>query len=263
MRKLTLGISTCPNDTYIFGALINGFIDAPYKFKVLLDDVEVLNNFALNNYLDVIKVSYGVIPKLIDKYVILKSGGALSYGHGPILVSKKYHKIEELKGKKIAIPGFNTTAYNLFKYFYGNDFNFFHLRFDKIIPAVINGEADAGLLIHEGRFVYKIYGLNLICDLGVLWDEKFDAPIPLGAILLKREIRELAPEINNLIRKSIDYAKNHFNKIKPFIEKYAQELNDKIVKKHIEAFVNENSYDLSKYINQLSIFLNIDKSSFV
>ncbi|MGA1847332.1 1,4-dihydroxy-6-naphthoate synthase [Deferribacter abyssi] len=263
MKKLALGISTCPNDTYIFGALINRLIDTPYEFKVVLDDVEVLNNIAINNFLDIIKVSYGVIPKLIDKYVILKSGGALSYGYGPILVSKNFKKIDELKGKSIAIPGFNTTAYNLFKYFYGDDFNFFHLRFDRIIPAIIKGDADAGLLIHEGRFVYKTFGLNLICDLGVIWDEKFNAPIPLGAIVLKRELIELTPEINSLIRKSLDYAKNNFFEIKPFVEKYAQELNEIILRKHIDAFVNDNSYDLSKYINQLSTFLNIDQSCFV
>ncbi|MGA1862669.1 1,4-dihydroxy-6-naphthoate synthase [Deferribacter thermophilus] len=262
-KDLILAISTCPNDTFIFSPMILNFIEHPYNFKTLLDDVEVLNNLAIAGIPDIVKVSYGVLPKIIDKYTVLKSGGALSFGYGPVVVSKNYYNINELYGKKIAVPGFNTTAFNIFKRFYGDNFDFIQLRFDKIIPAILDDNVDAGLLIHEGRFVYKNYGLNLLSDLGEEWDKKYSAPIPLGAIVVRREILDMANNINNIIKNSILYSKNNMQLVYPFIKKYAQELDDEVLEKHISAFVNENSFDMSKYIDVIVDFLGVSEKDFV
>ncbi|BAI80592.1 conserved hypothetical protein [Deferribacter desulfuricans SSM1] len=262
-KDLILAISTCPNDTFIFSPMILNFIEHPYNFKTLLDDVEVLNNLAIEGLPDIVKVSYGVLPKIIDKYSVLKSGGALSFGFGPVVVSKKYNHINELYGKKIAVPGFNTTAFNIFKRFYGDNFDFIQLRFDKIIPAILDDNVDAGLLIHEGRFVYKNYGLNLLSDLGEEWDKKYNAPVPLGAIVIKKELLNIANNINKIIRKSINYSERKREHIYPFIKKYAQELDADVLEKHITAFVNENSFDMSKYINVIVDFLGISEKDFV
>ena len=153
--KIDIAVSTCPNDTFIFGAMLNGLVKSEHKFQPYLDDVQVLNRMALKNSADIIKVSYGVVPDILDNYKVLKSGGALGFGCGPLLVSKEDRPVKELK--RIAIPGVNTSAFRFFKMFFGEDFHFIQLRFDMIMPAVLSGEVDAGVVIHEGRFV-GMYG---------------------------------------------------------------------------------------------------------
>lgn len=262
--NLTLGISTCPNDTYIFGPLINNFIDSKYKFQTVMDDVEVLNRIALKGNLDIIKVSYGVVPEILDSYYVLKSGGALGFGCGPLLVSKSAKNIKNLKGKRIGIPGINTSALRIFKYFYGSDnFQFVEMRFDLIMPAIVSGNLDAGIIIHEGRFTFTSLGLNKICDLGELWEDSFSGPIPLGAIVIKKELVDKADYINNLIRSSIEYSNSNFEEIPSFIKKYALEMEDDVIRKHIGLFVNKYSSDLSGAVDMLSEFLDCDISSFV
>ncbi|UOD34414.1 1,4-dihydroxy-6-naphthoate synthase [Deferribacteraceae bacterium V6Fe1] len=261
---LRLGISTCPNDTFIFGPIINRFIEHRYDIKVVLDDVEVLNNLAIKNKLDIIKVSYGVVDKVKENYMVLTAGGALGFGCGPILVSKKIRYQDNLKKAKIGIPGFNTSAFKIYRHFFSDFENdFIEMRFDKIMPAVVNGEIDAGLVIHEGRFVYKDYGLTKIVDLGDLWESKYNLPIPLGCILINKNMVNIAGDFCNLIRNSINFSSENYMKIYPFIKKYAQELNNEIIKKHIELFVNDFSLDVGKYIDELAKFVDADKSIFV
>lgn len=261
---LRLGISTCPNDTFIFGPIIKNFVNHQYNIKVVMDDVEVLNNLAIKNKLDIIKVSYGVVNKIKENYMVLKAGGALGFGCGPILVSKYIKSIEDLRGVKIGVPGFNTSAFKIYKHFFSDFENdFVEMRFDKIMPAVVNSEIDVGLVIHEGRFVYKDYGLNKIADLGDLWESRYKLPIPLGCILINKNIVNIASNFCNLIRDSIKFSSENYSIIYPFIKKYAQELNDETIKKHIELFVNDFSLDVGMYIEDLAKFIGVDKSIFV
>ena len=244
--------------------IIHNFVDtSPFTFRVVLDDVEKLNGFALSGLLDVVKVSYGVVPKVKDKYNILKSGGALGYGCGPVVVSSDACTVDELKEKKIAIPGENTTAFMIFKYFFGGDFDFIPMRFDRIIPAVKEGKADAGILIHEGRFVYNDHGLNLLADLGELWEKKQNAPIPLGAILLTTKLKKEAVLLNNIIKSSINFSGNNFEIVKPFIYRYAQQLDNDVINKHIELFVNEYSLDVAPVAAKIAPFIQADERLFV
>jgi len=261
---LKLGISTCPNDTFIFGPIINNFIGHHYDIKVVLDDVEVLNNLAIKSKLDIVKVSYGVVDKVKENYMVLRAGGALGFGCGPILVSKKIKTKDNLKRAKVGIPGFNTSAFKIYKHFFPdfkNDFT--EMRFDKIMPAIVNGDIDAGLVIHEGRFIYKDYGLTKIADLGDLWESRYSLPIPLGCILINRNIANIAGDFCNLIRNSIKFSSENYNDIFPFIKKYARELNGEIIKKHIELFVNDFSLDVGEYIDELAKFIGAKNSIFV
>lgn len=262
--NLKIGISTCPNDTYIFGPLLNRQIAHNFNFQVILDDVEVLNKLAVNGKLDIVKVSYGVVGKVKDRYSILKSGGALGFGCGPVVVSKNISDIKKLKNKKIAVPGVNTSAFKIFEHFFkplGNDF--VEKRFDMVIPAVLDGDVDAGILIHEGRFVYHKYGLDKLADLGELWEEAYNSPIPLGCILIRNELKGIAHEICELIRNSIRFSQDNSALVEPFIQRYAQELDDEIIKNHIKLFVNEFSSDISEHIDAICKFLVCEKQIFV
>jgi 1,4-dihydroxy-6-naphthoate synthase len=262
--RLSLGISTCPNDTFIFGGMILNKINHSYNLDVVLDDVEVLNNYAIENKLDVAKVSYGVVEKVKKNYKILKAGGALGFGCGPILVSKSFSDVSQLKALKIGIPGANTTAFKIYKHFFSYLQNeFIEMRFDKIMPAIRDGIIDAGVVIHEGRFIYDKFGLKKVIDLGDIWEKEYKLPIPLGCILIRNEFIRYAADITEIIRQSIDYSQNHYEDIFPFIKSYAQELDDEIINKHIKLFVNEYSYDVSSYIDVLSKFVNADKNIFV
>ena len=262
--NIKLGISTCPNDTYIFGPMIKGFLESDITFELVMDDVEALNKLALENVLDIVKVSYGVVPKVLDNYRILKAGGALGFGCGPIVVSMNYSHERDLADKIIGVPGFNTTAFRIFKEFYSSKNNsFVELRFDKIIKELVKKKIDVGVLIHEGRFIYQNYGLNKICDLGEKWEDKYNAPIPLGAILVKKNLSDRSDYFNRLIRESIKFSKNNYNKIEPFIKENAQELDDNIIRQHIEYFVTNYSVNVTPAMEMLTKFIGCDSSYFV
>lgn len=184
MDKLKLAISTCPNDTFIFGALIRKDIDVPFEIDLTMEDIQLCNNMALKEEQDIVKVSFGVFSLIKEKYKILKCGGALGFGCGPLVLSKNYKTMEELKHKKMAVPGENTTAFMVLKRFYPECVeNVEVMRFDKIMPALKNGEVDGGLVIHEGRFTYNQYNLTKVTDLGAEWESHYNLPIPLGYIL--------------------------------------------------------------------------------
>ncbi|MCD8553285.1 1,4-dihydroxy-6-naphthoate synthase [Seleniivibrio sp.] len=261
--KLKLGISTCPNDTYIFAAMIKGLVKHDFDLDLYMDDVQVLNGLAIKGEADIVKVSYGVVPVVKDKYKILRTGGALGFGCGPLVVSSEDVPVESLRGKKIAIPGVNTSAFRFFKMFFGDDFEFVELRFDMIMPAIASKKVAAGVIIHEGRFIYEQQGLKKLCDLGELYEKKFNSPIPLGAILIRNELLDQADKITSVIRASIEYADNYYENIADFVKFHAQEMDDSVIKNHIQLYVNKYSKDVTPAIEGLCSFLGADKSVFV
>jgi len=259
--NIDIAISTCPNDTYIFGAMLNKQISVDHTFRLFMDDVQVLNRLALKNSADILKVSYGVVPDILDNYRILKSGGALGFGCGPLVVSKEDVPVKSLN--RIAIPGVNTSAFRFFKMFFGDKFHFIQLRFDMIMPAILSGEVDAGVVIHEGRFVYRQMGLKRLCDLGEMYEDEYKSPIPLGAIVISKSLVDQADKINFRIRKSIEYADMNYEKVLPFIKEHAMEMDDSVIRQHIDLYVNEYSVDVTPAIPALCKFLGTDESVFV
>lgn len=247
MKTLTLGYSPCPNDTFIFYALAHKKIDTGnLAFTETLLDVETLNQMALAAQLDVTKVSYHAFGLLRDTYCLLRAGGALGMGCGPLIVAKKDTDIRELKGKTIAIPGRLTTAFLLLQIFDpGLCENTKSMPFDTIIDAVKDGNADAGLIIHESRFTYTQAGLAPVLDLGDWWEKESGLPIPLGCILAKRDLGyEAIQRIDTLIRESIEYAFSHRQETKSYIKRNAHELDDDVIEQHITLYVNNYSIDI-------------------
>ena len=252
MKSLTLGYSPCPNDTFIFYALIHGKIDTKnLKFNEILLDVETLNQKALLTELDLTKISYHAFGHLRKNYCLLRAGGALGRGCGPLVIAKNEYAMEELRGKKIAIPGKLTTAYLLLQ-LYIPDFilqtsDLLEMPFDKIIDAVAKEEVDAGLIIHESRFTYPSYGLKQIIDLGEWWEKQTGHPIPLGGIIAKRSLGEgLNKKINKTIKSSIEYAFSNRSEPMDYIKKHSQELSDEVINQHINLYVNNYSLDVGQ-----------------
>jgi len=244
--NLTLGYSPCPNDTFIFYALAHGKVEVPgITVTESLDDVETLNRRALNAELDLTKVSFHAFAYLRDNYCLLRSGAALGRGCGPLVVARNKTGMDALKGKTIAIPGRYTTAHLLLM-LYGEGYDKVAVMpFDKIMPAVKRGDADAGLIIHEGRFTYEGYGLVKVLDLGEWWEAETGLPIPLGAILAKRSLgADVISAAERGIRESIEYARSHKDETKTYIKSHAQEMDDKVVEQHIALYVNDFSIDL-------------------
>ncbi|MGZ3496053.1 MAG: menaquinone biosynthesis family protein [Vulcanimicrobiaceae bacterium] len=246
-RPLTLAYSPCPNDTYIFAALTNGLLDRAPQVRVALEDVENLNNSAVNGDYELTKVSYGAIPALMDKYRILRAGGALGRGCGPLLIAcpDTGKTLEDFKDKLIAIPGERTTAFMLLRLAMGGTPQTIAMRFDKIVDAVKNGTVDAGLIIHESRFTYQEAGLVEIADMGDWWESVSGMPIPLGAILVRNDLNdEQACEIDDAIRRSLQFAREREDKVIGYVRQHAFEMNDEVMRKHIDLYVNEFSVDV-------------------
>lgn len=249
VQPISIGYSPCPNDTFIFYALIYKKIDThDLEFNEILEDVETLNAMALNEKLDVTKVSCHAYGYMRDKYVFLRSGGAFGHGCGPVVVTKKPCAIEELKGKKFAIPGRLTTASLLLELYNPTlDFKTISMPFNQIMASVQNGKVDAGLIIHEGRFTYSNYGLTQIMDLGKWWELETGQLIPLGGILARRSLGfETIQTIESLIAKSIRYSQFHPNEPLNYIKCHSQELDDSVIAQHINLYVNEYSIDLKE-----------------
>lgn len=245
--KLTLGFSPCPNDTFIFDALVNNKINRNgLKFDVILEDVETLNQLALKNTLDISKISYGALPLLLDNYIVLNSGSALGTGVGPLLISNKGISNEEIKNYSIAIPGEHTTAHMLFTLAFPEAKNKIFLRYNEIEDFVISSKNKnaAGVIIHENRFTYRQKGLIKIIDLGEFWEQKTQLPIPLGGIVGKRNIdRSVLKKINDLIRQSIEYSFANYPAITEYVREHSQEMEDDVMRQHIDLYVNNYSID--------------------
>jgi len=240
---ISLGFSPCPNDTFIFGPLIKGLIESPFSFKEVIDDIEGLNEMALNNKLDISKVSCHVLGYIADKYYFLPVGAALGHGCGPLLVSKN-HLLEELPKSRVAVPGRFTTAYLLLM-LYNPSFEAEFVPFNEIMQAVKEERFDFGLIIHEGRFLLDRYGLKTVLDLGKWWEEKTKLPLPLGGIVARRSFnREFLDKLIVLIKKSIEYAFSFPEDIKGYIKEHASYLEDDVINEHIRLYVNNYTMDL-------------------
>ena len=241
----TIAFSPCPNDTFIFDAMINHKIDTEgIDFTVSLEDVETLNNNAISNQYDISKISYGAYHKILNNYIILDSGSALGTGVGPLLISKekKYH--EDVNQEAIAIPGENTTAHFLFSMAFPNAKNKVFLRYDDIEAFVKEGKG-LGVIIHENRFTYHKKGLHKIIDLGDYWEKITKDPIPLGGIVMRRNIEKpIQQKINRLIQKSIAYAYSFYPELNEYIRNNSQEMTDAVMHQHIELYVNDYSKTL-------------------
>ena len=248
MHKISLGFSTCPNDTFIFDAMVHHKIDTEgLKFDVVLGDVEELNKKALNNELDVTKISYHAYSKIADNYLLLDSGSALGYKNGPLLISKRKIYPDELNDVKTAIPGLNTTANLLLGIAFPDAKNKKEYLFSEIEDVVHSNEVDAGLIIHENRFTYEKKGLKKIIDLGEYWEKETGLPIPLGGIAVNRNLNyELQLKINRVLKRSVDFAFENPKSAYPFIKQYAQEMDEEVMYKHIELYVNDFTKDLGK-----------------
>jgi 1,4-dihydroxy-6-naphthoate synthase len=246
--KLSLGISPCPNDTYIFDAMIHGKIDTEgLEFMPRLEDVETLNHLAIEAALDITKVSYGVVFQLLDQYRILEAGSALGKGVGPLFISKNFTHAGEidLANIRVALPGVNTTAHLLFSLAFPEIKNKIFVPFHVIEDMVLNGDVDAGVIIHENRFTYQQKGLNKLSDLGDVWEKRTGAPIPLGGILVRQSFDlDLANKINRVINRSLAFANDHANTLPPFVTENAQEMSEEVMRNHINLYVNEFSLAL-------------------
>jgi 1,4-dihydroxy-6-naphthoate synthase len=247
--KFSLGFSPCPNDTFIFDALVNKKIDTKgLDFEVHLEDVQTLNNFALENRFDFSKISYGVMPLLLETHTLLNSGGAMGNGVGPLLICKDPNITpDEVNHLRIAIPGKNTTAYLLFSYVYPNAKNISFYVFNEIEAAVLSGEVDAGVIIHENRFTYAQKGLYKITDLGAEWETKTKSPIALGGIVASNRIpKPIMQQVDQLIAKSVAYAFNNYPTISEYVSCHAQEMSEAVMRQHIDLYVNDFSADMGE-----------------
>jgi 1,4-dihydroxy-6-naphthoate synthase len=244
--ELTLGYSPCPNDTFIFDALVHERVGVDgLRFRERLEDVETLNRLAREAALDLTKISYGAIPYLLDDYVLLRSGGALGRGCGPLLVAREPVPMEALRGKRIAIPGRLTTANLLLRLFDPALAEGIELVYSDIMPAVARGEVDAGLIIHESRFTYAQHGLVCLQDLGEWWEKETGLPIPLGGILARRSLgADTALRVEEGIRRSVEHAFAHPDDALPYMRTHAQEMEEHVMRSHVELYVNQFSRDL-------------------
>ena len=244
--KLTLGFSPCPNDTFIFDAMVNGKIDTRgLEFEYVLEDVETLNKYAFEEKLDITKLSYNTFLHTVEKYALLHSGSALGKGVGPLLIAKQPIPLTELANLRIAIPGVNTTANLLLSLAHPEATNKTTYVFNEIEDAVLNGTADAGLIIHENRFTYAARGLHKLIDLGDWWEQTSGAAIPLGGIVARRSFdKELIATIDAVIKDSVAYSWKHYPQLSEFITCHAQEMEEDVMRKHIDLYVNEYTTDL-------------------
>jgi 1,4-dihydroxy-6-naphthoate synthase len=246
--KISLGFSPCPNDTFIFDAMIHHKIDTEgLEFDVVMKDVEELNQKAFAGELDMTKLSYHAFAHLINKYVLLTAGSALGNNCGPLLISKSPLAKEKVENGQIAIPGKFTTANFLLSIAYPKVVNKVEMLFSDIEQAVLDGKVDAGLIIHENRFTYQEKGLHKIQDLGEYWEQTTKLPIPLGGIVVKRGLPlEIQLKLNRIMERSVRFALTNPTSSKSFVEKFAQEMDTHVMYEHIKLYVNDFTVNLGK-----------------
>ncbi len=246
--KLTLGFSPCPNDTFIFDALVNKKIDTDgLEFEAVLADVETLNQWALEGKLDITKLSFPAFFKSLNNYTLLNAGSALGKGVGPLLITDSQQEItdDEINQASIALPGANTTANLLFTFAYPDARDKTFMLFSAIENALVNKETDLGVIIHENRFTYQQKGLKKVRDLGEYWEQKMELPLPLGGIAINQSVkRSLALRVNELIRKSLEFAFKNYPAIPEYVKQHSQEMSEEVMRQHIDLYVNNYSLDL-------------------
>ncbi len=247
-KILSLGYSPCPNDTYIFYALTHGKLDlSQLVIEEHLADVETLNQLALSEHLNLTKISYHAFGHLRDRYALLRSGGALGRGCGPLVIARQETTMARLQGKRIAIPGALTTA-NLLLQLYATGYeDLLIVPFDQIMAVLNRGEAEAGVIIHESRFTFRQAGFHEVLDLGAWWENETGLPIPLGGILARRDL-DIATirTVDRAIRQSLAYARSAPLETRDYIKRHAQELDDTVIDAHIALYVNDFSVDLGE-----------------
>lgn len=245
---LTLAYSPCPNDTYVFAGLANGRLPGAPAVDVRMLDIDRLNAAAARGEYEAVKVSYGAIPFLADRYRILRAGGALGRGCGPLLVARPAASpplFADFVRRRIAIPGERTTAFLLLQLALGRRPPVMPMTFDTIVPAVAAGKADAGLIIHESRFTYREAGLISIADLGEWWENLTLLPIPLGAILVRNDVPDdAAAALDEAIRQSLAYARSHDDDVMPYVLEHGSETSEDVARRHIALYVNEFTEDV-------------------
>lgn len=246
--NLSLGYSPCPNDCFIFDALVHHKIDTEgLNFTVQLEDVETLNKKALKAELDITKLSFHAYAHVLEHYILLRAGSALGFNCGPLLISKREIKDPQSEIKSVAIPGKLTTANFLLSLAFPDLKNKIEFVFSDIEDAVLDEKVDAGLIIHENRFTYQQKGLKKVMDLGEYWETLIHAPIPLGGIVIKRNIDSvLQKKVNRLIRKSVEFAFANPKSSMPYVKEHAQAMSEEVMKKHIALYVNDFSIDLGE-----------------
>lgn len=245
--ELTFGFSPCPNDTFAFHALVHGLVEAPFRVRPVLLDIEELNRRARRGELDLTKLSFGVYPAANEYYTMLRSGAALGHGCGPLVVAREPISLDDAVRGSLAIPGRDTTAFQLLRLAAPalDGEGVIEVRYDRILQAVESGEVDAGLIIHESRFTYADHGLVRVADLGELWEERTGLPVPLAAICARRDLdEELRLEAERAIRASVEYAFAHPEASADYVAAHSQELSPEVCRQHIALYVNEFSIEI-------------------
>ncbi|MFN2557260.1 MAG: 1,4-dihydroxy-6-naphthoate synthase [Nitriliruptorales bacterium] len=256
MRELNLGFSPCPNDTFIFHALTHGLVESPgFIPKPVLADVESLNRWALEGRLELTKLSYHAYGHVRERYVALRAGGALGRGVGPLLVSRDPSRFvapgwddlaRELSQARVAVPGRLTTANLLLQLLVAEPAETVELPYDQIVAAVAGGWVDAGLIIHESRFTYREHGLVELLDVGRAWETETGLPVPLGVVLIRRDLIPLAAAVDAAIKASIVHARAFPDACADYVREHAAELDDDVIAAHIDLYVNDFSLDVGE-----------------
>ncbi len=240
-------MSPCPNDTFIFFGLLNGKVDPGVDMDPVVEDVEELNSLVLEGALHVSKVSFHLYSRVVRDYVLLDSGAALGRGCGPLLVAREPLDSMEIEKGTIAIPGMHTTAALLLRLFVPGASRLVPMNFASIPSAVASGRVEAGVIIHESRFTYQEKGLLCVKDLGAWWEEHSGLPIPLGGIVARRDLDSmLLKGIAGTLRQSVEYAAAHREETVPFVRRYAQEMDESVLERHIGLYVNDFTLELGQ-----------------
>jgi 1,4-dihydroxy-6-naphthoate synthase len=243
--KLTFGFTPCPNDAFAFHALVHGLVPAPFEVEPVLLDIEELNRRAAIGELQLTKLSFGAAAASGDRYRLLRSGAALGRGVGPLVVAREEGSLEEAAAGRVAVPGRETTAFALLRLAAPALGEVVEVRYDRIVDAVVAGEVDAGLIIHESRFTYREHGLVSVADLGEWWEGDTGLPVPLAGIFARNDLDpELVDEAEAAIRASVEYAFAHPEASRDYVRSLAHELSDEVCAAHIDLYVNEHSVDI-------------------
>jgi 1,4-dihydroxy-6-naphthoate synthase len=245
--KLAFGFTPCPNDAFAFHALVHGLVPAPFEVEPVLLDIEELNRRAGRVDLQLTKLSFGAAAATGDRYRLLRSGAALGRGVGPLLVARAAASLEDAAAGRVAVPGRETTAFLLLRLAAPALGDMVELRYDRILAAVMAGDVDAGLIIHESRFTYREHGLVAVADLGEWWERETGLPVPLAGIFARSDLEaEIANEAEAAIRASVEYAFAHPEASRDYVRSLSQEMSDEVCAAHIALYVNEHSVDVGE-----------------